>query len=101
VLVIVRQDAVAAFAEARTCPCHHFATIEAWPITSNPDAAAVREIFERNVFHRSAAQSMARPGVMNDATIADVDTMMAVERARRDEMRGDRGLFANTEERIA
>ena len=54
VLAIVRQDAIAAFAEARTCPCHHFATIEAWPIMSNPDAAAVREIFERNVFHRSA-----------------------------------------------
>jgi hypothetical protein len=101
VLAIVRQDAVAAFAEARTCPCHHFATIEAWSIISNPDAAAVREIFERNVFHRSAAQSVARPSVMNDATIADVDTVMAVERARGDETRGERGFFVHTEERIA
>jgi hypothetical protein len=38
---------------------------------------------------------------MNDATIADVDTMMAVERARGDEMRGERRFSASTEERIA
>lgn len=38
---------------------------------------------------------------MNDATIADVDTIMAVERARGDEMRGERGFFVNSEERIA
>jgi len=68
---------------------------------SNPDATAAREVLERNVFHRSAAQSVARPSVMNDATIADVDTIMAVERARGDEMRGERGFFVNSEERIA
>jgi hypothetical protein len=55
VLAIVRQDPVAAFAEARSCPFHHFSTIEAWPIMSNPDAMAAREVFDRNDFHRSAA----------------------------------------------
>ena len=68
---------------------------------SNSDAAAVREIFERNVFHRSATQSVAKPSVMNDATVAGVDAVVAVQRARSDEVTGESGFFANTEERIA
>ncbi len=101
VLTIVRQDAIAAFAETRTCTRQHFATIEAWPVMSNSDAAAVCEMFERNLFHRSAPQFMAGPSVMNDVTIADVDSMMAVERARGDEMRGECGFCAKRDERVA
>ena len=101
VLTIVRQNAIAAFAETRTRTRQHFATIEAWPVMSNPDAAAVCEMFERNLFHRSAAQYMAGPSVMNDATIADVDTMMAVELACGDEMRAECGFCANMDERVA
>ena len=56
----------------------------------------MRETFERNDFHRAAAQSAACSGVMNDVAIADVDAMTAVERADRDEMRGKGGFFANT-----
>ena len=101
VLTIVRQDAIVAFAETRTSARQHFATIEAWPVMSNPDAVAVCEMFERNLFHRSAAQFMAGPSVMNDATIADVDTMMAVERPRGDEMRGECGFCTKRDERVA
>jgi hypothetical protein len=39
---------------------------------------------------------VARPSIENDATIAEVETMMAL-----DEMRGERGFFVHAEERIA
>jgi hypothetical protein len=62
VLAVIRQDAVVAFAQPPARACHDFATNEAWPNMSDPDAAAAREVFERNFFHRSVAQSVAARG---------------------------------------
>jgi hypothetical protein len=60
-------------------------------VASNPDAVAVSEALERSVLHRSAAQSVRKTGVVNDASTADVDAMMRVERARCDETRSEWG----------
>jgi hypothetical protein len=68
---------------------------------SNPDAVAVGETLERYVFHWSAPKSVSKSSVVNDTTTADVDAMVAVERARGDEMRGEWGLPAGAKERIA
>jgi hypothetical protein len=65
---------------------------------SNPDAASMSETLERNIFHRSAPRSVCRTGVMNDAAIADVDTVVVVERARSDEMRGERRFLSGAKQ---
>src|SRR5262249_7237847 len=52
VFAVVRQDAIAPFAQAGVRPLHHLATIEAHRVVSYSDAMAVSETFERNVFHR-------------------------------------------------
>ena len=81
-------------AETRTRPCHDFAAIEASCITSNPDAAPLREILERNVLHRSEPQSAGQPGVVNDAAVADIDAVMAVESSPGNEVRRERWFLA-------
>src|SRR5262249_711155 len=63
--------------------------IEATSIRSDVNAVPVAEAFERNFLHRTALPSMCEAGVVNDAPIADVDTVVRVERARRDEVRGE------------
>lgn len=100
VLAVVRQQPIAAFAQTRARTLHHFARIELGRIASNSDAAALCELRERNVLHRSAPQSLREAGVVNDATVADVYAVMAVERARSDEVRGDWGLFTWTKESV-
>src|SRR5687767_10829200 len=93
VLAVVRQDAVAAFAQARACALQDFAAIEARRIVPNPDAAAMSELLQRNVLHRSAPQSVGEACVVNDATITGIDAVVTVERAWSDEVRGDGRFF--------
>ena len=45
---------------------------------SNSDAVAMREALERNVFHRSATESVREAGIVDDAPIANVDAVMRV-----------------------
>jgi hypothetical protein len=59
------------------------------------------EMFERNLFHRSAPQSAGKPGVVNDASTACIDPMVAVERAPPDEVRAERRLLPWTQARLA
>jgi hypothetical protein len=94
VLAVVGQDAVARFAQARECALHHFATIEASVLGLNAHGSATRETLERNLFHRSAPQPVCKTSVVNDATIAGVDAVVGVERARCDEVGGERGFAA-------
>ena len=94
VLAVVRQDAVVGFAQARARPRHHFATVEALRAASNPDGVASSETLERNLFHRSAPEPVCKTSVVNDASVADVDAVVRVERARCDEMRRKWGFGA-------
>jgi ornithine carbamoyltransferase len=79
---VVGQEVIATFAQSRACPLHHLATIEESPVRSNADLVAMREALERNLFHRSAPQSVRKAGVVNDAPVTDVDAVMRVERPR-------------------
>ena len=99
-LAVVRQDPIALFAQARTRPFHHLATIEEWQLISNPDFVAMSEILERDIFHRSAPQSAGKAGVVNDAAVADVNPMVTVEPARGDEMRTESRLFSGPQDEI-
>ncbi len=97
---VVRQDAIALFAQSRARPLHHFATIEELQLMSNPDFMAMRELLERNVFHRPAPQSVGKAGVVNDAAIANVDPVVSVEPARADKMRTEWRLLPGPEYEI-
>jgi hypothetical protein len=101
VLTVVCHEPIVVFAEARTRPLHHFTAIEAWYIVSNPDAVAMSEILKRNVFDRSASQSVGKAGVVDDATVANVNAVMAIERSRADEMRRERRLITVGDEPLA
>ena len=101
VLAVVSQQPIAAFAQSRARTLHHFARIELGRIASKSDVAASCEVRERNVLHRSAPPSMREASVVNDATVADVYAVMAVERARSDEVRGDWGLLTGTKKSVA
>ena len=100
-LAVVRQKAVAALAQARACACHDLAASEARRIVAHSDVVTESETLERNLLHRSAPPSVSEAGVMNDAAIADVDAVVTVEGAWRDEMRGKWRLLADPQERVA
>jgi hypothetical protein len=101
VLTIVSQYPVAAFSQARTRSFHDFVTIEASRFVSNPDALAVSETVERNLFHRTAPQSVRQAGVMDDASVSDVNPVMAVEHSRCDEVRCKWRLLSWFQKRVA
>jgi hypothetical protein len=93
-LAIAGQDPIVAFAQTRTRPLHHFVSIEAVSVTSEPDAVAVGKSLERNLLHRSAPPTVPKTGVVDDAAVTDVDAVVRVERAWRNEMGGKRRLVA-------
>ena len=95
VLAVVRQETIAALAQAGARACHHLLAIETRRIGPNPDTAASRETLERNVLHRSAPESVCEAGVVDDATAADVYAVMAVQRARSDQVCGKRWFLAS------
>jgi hypothetical protein len=92
VFAVVRQEPIAELAQSRACACHDFAAIEAWPVMSNPDAAATSEVRQRNLLHWSPSPPAREAAVVNDAPIADVDAVVAVESASGDEVRRERRL---------
>jgi hypothetical protein len=57
---------------------------------SYPDTLASRETSERNLFHRSFAQTMREAGVVNDLAMTDVDSVVQMAPARHDEARTQR-----------
>jgi hypothetical protein len=88
-------------AQTRERPGHHLATIEASLPGLNPDASTMREAFERNLLHRSAAESNRKAGVVNDVSVSDIDAMMRIKPSRADEMGSERGLLAGVQTHIA
>jgi hypothetical protein len=54
---------------------------------------SMREMSERNFFHRSSAQTVREPRVVNDLASTDVDAVMQVAAPGRDKVRAQRGFF--------
>jgi len=98
---VVSQDAIATFAQSRACPLHHFATIEDAPVMSNSDLMTMREMLERNLFHRPASQPICEAGVMNDAAVTNVDTVVRVKRSWGDEMGSEWEICAGAQWQVA
>lgn len=93
VFAVVGQKSIAPLAQTRARAFHHFLSIEAADVLSHADASPMSERCERNVFHRSAAQSVSKTRVVDDAPVADIDAVVRIEPSGRDEMRCERRLL--------
>ena len=78
VLAIVGQDSIAALPETRACPLHDFAAIETSRVLPYPDAATVGELLQGNLLDRSATKTICQTGIVDDASLTDVDSMVTV-----------------------
>lgn len=101
VRAIVRQKAIASFAQSRARTFHCMAGVELRCVESYPNAMSLSETLERNFLHRSAPMTVCEASVVNDTATADVYAVMVVERARSDEMRGERRLLAGEKQDVA
>jgi len=72
-----------------------------WRIRSHPDALSAREMSERNFFHRSSAQTVREPRVVNDLASTDVDAVMQIAAPRCDKVRTQRGFMVPDQEPVA
>ncbi|MDB6046426.1 MAG: hypothetical protein JWM63_4977 [Gammaproteobacteria bacterium] len=76
----------------------HLSDIEVRWRTSHPDPLATCETSERNLFHRSPAQAVRKPRVVNDLATADVDSVTPMVAAGRDEVRTQRRFLVTHQE---
>jgi len=72
-----------------------------WRIRSHPDALSAREMSERNFFHRSSAQTVREPRVVNDLASTDVDAVMQIAAPRCDKVRTQRGFLVSDQKPAA
>ena len=62
---------------------------------------SAREMSERNFFHRSSAQTVREPRVVNDLASTDVDAVMQINTPRCDKVRTQRGLLVPDQKPVA
>jgi len=72
-----------------------------WRVRSHPDALSAREMSERNFFHRSSAQTVREPRVVNDLASTDVDAVMQIAAPRCDKVRTQRGFLVPDQKPVA
>ena len=91
VLAVVGQQPIAIFPHAGSCPAHDFSSVEVGlRVRSHPHAPSAREMSERNFFHRSSAQTVREPRIVNDLASANVDAVMQIAAPGCDEVRAQR-----------
>jgi len=102
VLTVIGQQPIAGFPNTGSRSEDDLSNVEIeLGVRSHPDALSVREMSERNFFHRSSAQTVGEPRVVNDRASADVDAMMHVAAPGCDEVRTQRGLLVTDQEPVA
>jgi hypothetical protein len=74
VLTVIGQQAIAVFPHTGSCSADDHSNVEiGWRVRSHPDTLSAREMSEMNFFHRSSAQTVREPRVVNDLASTDVD----------------------------
>jgi hypothetical protein len=101
VLAVVRQDAVVPLTEARAGSPYDFFGEKPAPRLANAYTVATGKFRERNLFHRTPSKTAGESGVVDNPAGADVDALVNVEAARRDEMCCHRRQFAVGEQTLA
>jgi hypothetical protein len=102
VLTVIGQQPIALFPHTGSCSADDLSNVEVgWRLRSHPDALSAREISERNFFHRSSAQTVREPRVVNDLASTDVDAVMQIAAPRCDKVRTQRGFLVPDQEPVA
>jgi hypothetical protein len=94
VLTVIGQQPIAVLPHTRSCSADDLSNVEiGWRVRSHPDALSAREMSERNFFHRSSAQTVHEPRVVNDLASTDVDAVMQIAAPGCDKVRTQRGFL--------
>jgi hypothetical protein len=95
VFAVVADDVIAILAEPTARTANHILAVEA-PIRvrADGDGPAASELRQRHFFNRSKAKAPDETGVMDDSPVTDIEAVMEVAAARRDEMRRQGRLFS-------
>jgi len=95
VLAVVRQQAVAVFAEARAGAQHgFFAGILRERMRAHGDGVTVGKCLERDFFDGAAMRGLGETCVVNDLAAADINAVVFVAAALRDQMGTEGGFVA-------
>ena len=93
-LTVIGQQSIAVFPHTGSCSADDLSSVEiGWSVRFHPDALPAREMSERNFFHRSSAQTVREPRVMNDLASTDVDAVMQIAEPVCDKVRAQRGFL--------
>jgi hypothetical protein len=102
VLTIIGQQPIAVFPYTGLRSANDLSNVEiGWRVQSHPDAPPAREMSVRNFFHRSSAQTVREPRVVNDLASTDVDAVMEIAAPRCDKVRTQRGFLGADQEPVA
>jgi hypothetical protein len=102
VLTVIGQQPITVFPHTGSCSADDLSNVEiGWRFRYHPDALAAREMSERNFFHRSSAQTVREPRIVNDLASTDVDAVMQITTPRRDKVRTQRGLLVPDQKPVA
>jgi hypothetical protein len=102
VLAVIGHQPIAVLPHTGSCSVDDLSSVEiGWSARSHPDALTAREVSERNFFHRSSAQTMCEPRVVNDLASTDVDAVMQIAGPGCDKVRTQRGFFVPHQNPVA
>jgi hypothetical protein len=85
---------LAILAEPAAGTADHILAVEAPIQSADGGWAAASELRQRHFFNRSKAKAPDETGVMDDSPVTDIEAVMEVAAARRDEMRRQGRLFS-------
>ena len=102
VLTVIGQQPITVFPHTGSCSADDLSNVEiGWRVRSHPDVMSARETSERNFFHRSSAQTVREPRVVNDLAGTDVDAVMQIAAPRCDKVRTQRRFLVPDHEPVA
>jgi hypothetical protein len=102
VLTVIGQQPIAVLPHSGSSSADDLSNAEIrWRVRSHPDALPAREMSDRNFFHRSSAQTVREPRIVNDLASTDVDAVMQITTPRRDKVRTQRGLLVPDQKPVA
>jgi hypothetical protein len=93
VLTVIGQQPIVVLPDTGSCSADDLPNAEIGRVRSDPDALSAREMSERNFFHRSSAQAVREPRVVNDLASTDVDTVMQIAPPGCDKVCTQRGFL--------
>lgn len=101
VLAVVREKTIAVFPESRAGASNDFSSLVGiGRMGPDPYYFASSEAFERDLLYRTSDQAERVRGVVDNASLADVNTVMQVTSARRHEMRTQGRLFPSCHKQV-